>query len=136
MERVFADTSYWIALLNTHDSLHTKAIAASRGMDPRHIVTSEMVLTEFLNSFSEAGPHMRKAAAKITESLQCSLGVIVLPQTSHLFARSLRRYQEMADKGWSLTDCASFLIMEDEHLMAALTPDQHFAQAGFQALLR
>jgi len=42
----------------------------------------------------------------------------------------------MPDKGWSLTDCASFVIMEDEGLPAALTHDHHFEQAGFQALLR
>jgi len=62
--------------------------------------------------------------------------VIVFPQTSELFTRAFRRYQDVADKSWSLTDCASFLIMEDEHLSAALTHDQHFAQAGFKALLR
>ena len=42
----------------------------------------------------------------------------------------------MSDKGWSLTDCASFIIMEDEGLTIALTHDQHFIQAGLQALLR
>jgi len=35
-----------------------------------------------------------------------------------------------------LTDCASFLILEAEGIESALTHDQHFAQAGFQALLR
>jgi len=64
MERVFADTGYWIALLSTRDSLHPKAIAESRGMHRHQIITSEMVLTEFLNSFSEMGPHLRQAAAK------------------------------------------------------------------------
>jgi predicted nucleic acid-binding protein len=33
----------------------------------------------------------------------------------------------MADKSWSLTDCASFLIMEEENLTAALTHDRHFS---------
>jgi hypothetical protein len=42
----------------------------------------------------------------------------------------------MTDKNWSLTDCASFLIMEEERLAAALTHDRHFTQAGFQTLLR
>ena len=42
----------------------------------------------------------------------------------------------MADKSWSLTDCASFLIMEEEGVTDALSHDRHFAQAGFQTLLR
>jgi predicted nucleic acid-binding protein len=42
----------------------------------------------------------------------------------------------MSDKGWSLTDCSSFILMEQERLTAALTYDRHFTQAGFQILLR
>ena len=135
MERVFADTSYWIALLNSRDELHAKASLASRAFRPEQTVTSEMVLTEFLNSFSDYGPHLRHAAARAVESLH-SAGIIVVPQTTHLFANALQQYRAMADKNWSLTDCASFLIMEEKGLTAALTHDRHFAQAGFQTLLR
>jgi len=40
-----------------------------------------------------------------------------------------------ADKSWSLTDCTSFVIMEDRGIRDALTGDRHFEQAGFRALL-
>jgi predicted nucleic acid-binding protein len=136
MERVFADTGYWIALLNPRDDLHQKAAATSREYSPDQIVTSEMVLTEFLNSFSDYGPRPRQAAAKAVASLRNTPQVVIAPQTSQLFEKALKRYLDIADKSWSLTDCASFLIMEDECLTAALTHDRHFAQAGFQALLR
>lgn len=53
MERVFADTGHWIALLNPRDDLHHKATAVARDHGLGQIVTSEMVLTEFLNSFSD-----------------------------------------------------------------------------------
>ena len=135
MERVFADTGYWIALLNPRDDLHQKAITTSRDYTPNQIVTSEMVLTEFLNSFSDRGSTLREAAAKAVASLRAT-EIVTIPQTSQLFARALQRYRDMADKSWSLTDCASFLIMEDERLIAALTHDRHFGQAGFQTLLR
>jgi uncharacterized protein len=136
MERVFADTGYWIALLNPRDDLHQKASSASREYDPSQIVTSEMVLTEFLNSFSDYGPSLRQAAAKAVASLRDTSQIVIVPQTSQLFEKARKRYQDMADKSWSLTDCASFLIMEEERLMGALTHDRHFAQAGFQTLLR
>lgn len=135
MERVFADTGYWIALLNSRDELHHKASSVSHDFGLDQIVTSEMVLTEFLNSFSDYGSHLRQAAAKAVDTLRSSK-VVILPQTSQLFANALRRYQAMADKDWSLTDCASFLIMEEQQLTIALTHDRHFAQAGFQAILR
>lgn len=40
------------------------------------------------------------------------------------------------DKGWSLTDCASCLIMNADSINEALTHDRHFEQMGFRALLR
>ncbi len=136
MERLFADTSYWIALFNPRDELHPSATAASRKYSLAQIVTTEMVLTEFLSSFSDRGPRLREAAARAVESLREASLVLVIPQTSQLFDKALQRYRDMADKSWSLTDCASFVIMEEEGLTAALTHDRHFAQAGFQTLLR
>lgn len=136
MKRIFADTSYWIALLNPRDELHARAVALAQSCSADQIVTSEMVLAELLNGFSDAGPRLRGAASKAVRSLRNSPNVTVIPQTSEQFQRALGRYEERIDKDWSLTDCASFLIMEAEGIEAALTHDQHFAQARFQALLR
>jgi uncharacterized protein len=61
---------------------------------------------------------------------------LIFPQTSEQFEKALGRYQAMSDKSWSLTDCASFLLMEAENIRAALTHDRHFLQAGFETLLR
>ena len=136
MARVFADTSYWIALLNPRDALHVVASAKANEYSSNQMVTSEMVLAEFLNCFSDAGPQLRQAAAGAVAALREPSGVMIIPQSSQLFEKALKRYQGMTDKNWSLTDCASFVIMEEERLTAALTHDRHFAQAGFQALLR
>ena len=136
MERVFADAGYWIALLNPHDDLHQKAHAVLFDLGSKQIVTSEMVLTEFLNSFSDYGSRLRHAAVRAVVSLRDAPQIAVIPQTTQLFARALKLYKDVDDKSWSLTDCASFLIMRDEGLSAALTHDRHFLQAGFQALLR
>jgi predicted nucleic acid-binding protein len=133
MERVFADTGHRIALLATNS---TKASATSWDYTSNRIVTSEMVLTEFLNSFSEYGPRLRHAAARAVASLRDTAHIAIVPQTSLLFEKALKRYQDVIDKSWSLTDCASFLFMEEERLAAALTHERHFAQAGFQTLLR
>jgi uncharacterized protein len=136
MREVFADTSYWIALLNPRDELHAKAIAMSRELSEARLVTSEMVLAELLNSFSDGGPRLRLAVVSAVEAVRMSHSVIVFPQTTEQFRRALERYQQSADKSWSLTDCASFQIMESGRIHAALTHDRHFAQAGYEALLR
>jgi predicted nucleic acid-binding protein len=136
MTRIFADTSYWIALLNPRDELHYKAVAAAQNYAEDQVVTSEMVLVEFLNGFSDRGPRLRAAASKAVKTLRSSPNVTVIPQTSDQFEGALSRYGDRADKDWSFTDCASFLTMEAEGIEAALTHDQHFVQAGFQVLLR
>jgi len=45
-------------------------------------------------------------------------------------------YHKRNDKEWGLTDCISFIVMEEQSLQNALTSDEHFQQAGFRALLR
>ena len=41
-----------------------------------------------------------------------------------------------ARQTWILTDCASFLVMEERNITEALAYDRDFEQAGFTALLR
>ncbi len=136
MRQVFADTGYWIAMLNPRDQLHEKAVAVSESLSLAKIVTSEMVLSELLNGFSDGGPNVRRAVAKAVGALGRNRNVVIVPQTPEQFASAVVRYEQAADKSWSLTDCASFQIMEEKRITMALTHDVHFTQAGFEALLR
>jgi predicted nucleic acid-binding protein len=133
--KVFADTVYWFALLSPRDALHHRASEAARVYKAEQIVTSEMILTELLNSFSEAGQERRAAIVRAVESLRDRRRVAIYPQTSQLFESAFNLYRKRGDKGWSLTDCASFVIMQEHQLTAALTQDRHFVQAGFDVLL-
>lgn len=136
MVQVFADTVYWIALPNVRDALHQKASEFSRVYHPHQIVSREMVLTELLNACCAAGHPLRLSTAGYVASLRRRDEIAIYPQTSQLFASAFTLYQKRSDKSWSLTDCATFVIMEEQHLTAALTHHVHFVQAGFQALLR
>ena len=136
MRRVFADTGYWIALLNPRDELHLKARQQSVVLAAAEIVTSEWVLTELLNSFAERGAQLRGVVSRTVELLQTSPSVTVIPHSAPSFSAAFELYRERSDKGWSLTDCSSFLIMHQLGIEAALTYDKHFEQAHFQALLR
>ena len=60
----------------------------------------------------------------------------MIPPARDQFDRALELYERRADKDWSLTDCLSFLVMEDRGIRDALTADHHFEQAGFRALMR
>ena len=60
----------------------------------------------------------------------------VVPQTSGQFREAASRYADRLDQRWGVTDCASFLLMEQRGITEALAYDRDFQQAGFAALLR
>jgi uncharacterized protein len=134
MKQIFADTSYWIGLVNPRDQIHKKAIKVTQQLSSVRLLTTEMVLVELLNSFSDSP--FRRAVAGMVLKLRDDRNVRIVPQTSEQFEVARERYQRADDKTWSLTDCASFQVMEAEQIQAVLTHDQHFAQAGFETLLR
>ena len=134
MKQIFADSGYWIALVNPRDQIHAKAVSVTQQLSSVRLLTTEMVLVELLNSFGDSP--FRRAVAGMVLKLRNDRNVRIVPQTSEQFESALRRYKQAADKSWSLTDCTSFQVMEAEQIQAALTHDQHFAQAGFETLLR
>ncbi len=58
-----------------------------------------------------------------------------VPLTDELYQQAFDLFRDRPDKEWGLIDCASFVVMQ-RGLTEALTPDEHFEQAGFRALLR
>lgn len=135
MKRLFADTVYWIALTNSFDQYHAKAVEVSSALGNCRLFTTEAVLTEFLNALADKGPLIRAAAVEMVEAIMNNSQVTVIPQSHHAFRRSLAFYKSRPDKGYSLTDCGSMLLMRERHLSEALTTDRHFEQEGFVALL-
>ena len=78
----------------------------------------------------------RDVAATIISQLLTHPTVTVLPATDEWFDRGLSLYRSRPDKEWSLTDCISFQVMREREITQALTHDEHFIQAGFEAILR
>jgi len=131
---VFADTGYWVALFNPKDQLHEKAIATSRGLGKFRQLTTEMVLDELMAALSPLT--VRALVTRGVEAIRANPNVEVVPQTSIQFREAFELYKRMADKEWSLTDCASFELMKARGISEALAHDRHFEQAGLIALLR
>ena len=131
MTTVFADTFFYLALLDQRDPAYERALAQSKVKRP--IVTTEFILLELGNACSRAEDHADFLA--LLAGIRSSPRMRVIPLDSGLLQRGLDLFAERLDKNWSLTDCISFLVMQDEGLSEALTADGHFEQAGFKALL-
>lgn len=123
---IFADSGYWIALWNPRDNLHTKAVRVADGLGITNIVTTQMVLTEALDAMAGMGTFRIRLAIRMLHALETDAYMGIIPQTDAQFRAAVERYASRSDQCWSLTDCASFLAMEE----------RDFEQGGFVALLR
>ncbi|MCX6909596.1 MAG: PIN domain-containing protein [Verrucomicrobia bacterium] len=133
MKPVFADALHFIALLSADDHWHLQAVALNRE-PPGPLVTTEWVLMEVGDGFSF--PTGRPRFLRMLELLRQQPDVEIVPATSALFQRGVALYAQRPDKDWSLTDCTSFVVMQERGLTDALTHDHHFEQAGFSILLK
>lgn len=133
MTPVFADASYYVALLSPRDQHHRDAVRVSDDLR-RPIVVTEFVLTEVANALAPI--ESRGRAAALWTHLQSDPSVSIVAATAELIAKARELYSNRPDKEWSLTDCISLVVMEEQGLTEALTADHHFEQAGFTALLR
>ena len=129
----FVDTYYLLALVNTRDKGHAVALRQSHGTTHR-LVTTMWVLVEFADALSAVDS--RSNTARFLRGFQSQAFVAIVPPSRQQFESALNRYESRPDKDWSLTDCLSFLLMEERGISKALTADHHFEQAGFIALLR
>ena len=136
MTVVFADAGYWISLLHSGDQLHERARALAARLSSATIVTTHMVLAEVLDHFAGWGARRRTRAVQLVHDLELNPSVEIVAQTEAGFRAAVERYAARADQRWSLTDCASFLLMEQRGIGEALAHDRDFEQAGFSALLR
>ena len=132
MMPVFADTHFYVALLNRKDALHGAAVRWASHQRPK-VVTTEFVLLEVANFFKH--PNDREEFVMFVESIRSDSATMIVPCDSKWFQKGIDRFASRSDKEWSLTDCISFVIMEENALTHALTQDHHFAQAGFSVLL-
>lgn len=133
---VFLDAAYAIALSVSNDQHHEQAMAlrAELKLAPKRLVTTRAVLLEIGNALAK--PRYRVAAIQLLESLEGDPDVEIIPMSEELYDRAIQLYRDRLDKEWGITDCVSFVVMQDRGLTSALTTDEHYQQAGFRALLR
>ena len=133
MSRLFADTSYYAALLSERDQNHAQAVALSEAFHGQAI-TTDFVLVEAGNLLCRSAD--RSIFLRLLDTLGNDPQTTVIPATRGLFDLGCSLFASRMDKDWSLTDCVSFVVMQQQGLSEALTADHHFEQAGVVVLLR
>ncbi|HWY87314.1 MAG TPA: PIN domain-containing protein [Gemmataceae bacterium] len=131
MKQTFADTFFFLALLNPRDQAHRQAHEIGHVLEGR-LVTSEYVLIEVGDAMSR--PLDRSRFLSLVDTLATDPEAEVVAADTRLLSEGIDLYRNRPDKDWPLTDCLSFVIMARRGITDALTGDEHFRQAGFNPL--
>ena len=126
------DTSGLYTYLDADDHRHDQAVALLEGAPRR--VTHNYVLAELVTLCQVRGAG-RGAALGFSRDLldDDAFEVLWVSPTEH--RQALELLEARADKGYSLCDAVSFILMRRTGITEALTTDHHFEQEGFVKLL-
>lgn len=131
--RLFLDTVFIQALYNACDQYHQKALSLLPEIETAaEVWITEAILIEVGNGLSSIN---RQGAVEFIQLCYQTPNIHVVPVDTSLLSQAIELYQSHSDKRWGMTDCISFVVMQNQGLTKAVTADQHFKQAGYQALL-
>lgn len=130
---IFLDTLFIVALVNRRDQYHQRATELAEQFAGYDFVVTDAVLLEIGNALAR---NYKAEAVAIVEEFLSSEEVEIIHLTPQLFESGFALFKQYQDKNWGFVDCISFVVMHQLGISAAMTFDQHFIQAGFQALMR
>lgn len=126
------DTSGFYCYLDADDRNYARAADLLNNATRR--LTHNYVLAELV-ALCQARRLSRGPVVEFVAALADDAGFDVAWVDPPLHRAAVRLLQARPDKGYSLCDAVSFLLMQDRGLSDALTTDHHFEQEGFRRLL-
>ncbi len=138
MNDLFVDTSGFGHLLDSTQVHHLRATEIYRAAvaSKHRIVTTNYVMTELVALLHSPLRIARSNAVEMLEAVLQSPHIEIIHIDRALDSAAWQLLKARTDKSWSLVDCASFVVMQEQKLTDALTTYHHFEQAGFVRLLR
>lgn len=130
----FATLYIYTALVNPKDQWHQAAIEIEPLVETVDLVTTEEVLIELLNFYSEFGKRMRYEVSTFVRQLLLNPKFEIVGRGEMSFLNALELYESRLDKGYSLTDCISMNVCRELGITKILTHDRHFEQEGLTIL--
>lgn len=128
----FADTSFWIALINSRDERHDEARRVWLKVADAGVTTTDHVRGETWTVLRRrAGHHTAVSFLDAVAGASRVAVVRVEPSQQEHALNWLRRHDE---REYSLVDATSFAVMRDCQIAEALAFDGDFSAAGFVEL--
>jgi predicted nucleic acid-binding protein len=133
MNTIFADTFYFLALLNPNDQAHQQAEEFSLEYTGK-LVTTEFVMLELGDALSQ--PEDRPVFLEAYDEIKRNPMMECVNLSAKWMKRGLASFRRYHDKAWTLTDCISMEVMRERSIQSILTADHHFTQAGFVTMFK
>ena len=127
MRRAFVDAVYLLALLLSREKHHGVATRHFRSLDDVELLTSDAVLFEVLNRLSRGRPAVRiRAAEFVKEIIEPGSRFTVLYTTPEQVHAAVDLYARRPDQRYSVVDCLSMLMMDENGISTVLTFGRDF----------
>jgi predicted nucleic acid-binding protein len=141
MKFLFIDTSGWIALYNRRDVFYhqAKELNAEFINNKYRLVTTNFILDESYTGLLYKTGHT--AAVALGDDIRNSIAVKVIYINREIEEKSWSLFKKYSDKGFSFTDCTSFILLKDfqkdkrTEEIKILAADKHFKQMGYSIIL-
>jgi uncharacterized protein len=127
---IFIDTSAFIALYNSKDIFHKKALIWWKNKPANDLITSNIVILETLGWIRYSlGRSSTVDAGKI---LYDSDDIKIERMTDVDEMKSWQLFQKVEGRSLSMVDCISIVMMERLKIKGVVTFDGDFANLGFK----
>lgn len=138
MTSLLIDTSGWGNLIDPTQPFHhqTAILYRAARQQKNRILTTNYIITEVVALLTSPLRIPRPQIVAFVQSLRDSPYIEILHIDPETDAQSWQLLASRQDKAWSLIDCSSFIVMQQNNISQALTNDHHFEQAGFIRLLK
>ena len=127
----FMDSGYLVGLALKNDQHHEDAVNHWERVlqGDLTIVTTSLVMVEAVTFINSKGYHAE--AVLIGSTLQENPFIQMHYVDKSLLLEGWDYFKRHSDKRYSLTDCVSFVVMEQYDIYTAYAFDRDFIQAGF-----
>ncbi len=134
MEKIFVDTSSWVALFVENDRNHKKAVSIFEDVRSSKvpIYTSDYCIDETITTILARGSHRESVLAG--EALFTSKLIKIVGVCPDYLQAAWELCQKYKDKSFSFRDVTSFVIIKDLNIKRAFAFDREFIQAGIELI--
>ena len=78
----------------------------------------------------------RRAAVELLNAFESDSNMEIVEVDKAVYQNAFNVFCARHDKEWGLSDCISYVVMNERGLTDVLTFDEHFRQMGFNVLRR